>query len=63
MSDRPINLNRVRKARERDERRKAADANSVKFGRTKAERTLEDAKKKSIEQLLDAHRREGREDL
>jgi hypothetical protein len=38
-----VNLRRARKARERDEATKAADANRRKFGRTKEERTLTEA--------------------
>ncbi|CAO3429627.1 DUF4169 family protein [Azospirillum doebereinerae] len=33
-----VNLNRFRKTRERAERAKEADANRVRFGRTKAEK-------------------------
>ena len=40
-----VNLRRARKARERDEAAKAADANRRKFGRTKEERTLTEAEK------------------
>ena len=58
MSDTPINLNRVRKARARDEKRRTADENAVKFGRTKAERRLEAAEKDAQQRLLDEHRRD-----
>ncbi len=57
MSETPINLNRARKARARDEQRRTADANAVKFGRTKAERELEQARKDQTLHRLDAHRR------
>jgi Domain of unknown function (DUF4169) len=33
-----VNLNRFRKAKARDDKAKQADANRVKFGRTKAEK-------------------------
>lgn len=33
-----VNLNRFRKMREREEREKVAEANRVRFGRTKAEK-------------------------
>lgn len=33
-----VNLNRFRKTREREERAKEAEANRVRFGRTKAEK-------------------------
>jgi hypothetical protein len=38
-----VNLRRVRKAKARSERERAAAANRVKFGRTKAERTSAEA--------------------
>ena len=34
----PVNLNRFRKAKARAEKKARADQNTVKFGRTKAER-------------------------
>lgn len=37
----PINLNKHRKAKARETRKTEADANAVKFGRTKAERLLD----------------------
>lgn len=41
MSDSPINLNKVRKARARAADKARANANSVAFGRTKGEKTTE----------------------
>lgn len=38
----PINLNRERKRRDRAARKKQADENAVKFGRTKGERMRDD---------------------
>jgi hypothetical protein len=38
-----VNLRRARKARERDEAAKQAEANRRKFGRTKQERVLTEA--------------------
>ena len=58
MNDSPINLNRARKARARDAARKEADANAVKFGRTKAERLLAAARSEQARRVLDAHRTE-----
>ena len=58
MSDTPINLNRVRKARARAEKRRQADANSVRFGRTKTERDLEKTEGDRAKEALDAHRRD-----
>ena len=37
-----INLNRARKTKERAEKRKIADQNARKFGRTKGEKKLDD---------------------
>lgn len=56
MSDAPINLNRARKARARAERRRAADANAARFGRSKAERVLEATRSEAARRMLDAHR-------
>ncbi|MXQ07661.1 DUF4169 family protein [Alphaproteobacteria bacterium GH1-50] len=62
MTEKPINLNRVRKARARDAARKEADANAVKFGRTKAERLLDAARTEQARRVLDAHRTEDDEE-
>ena len=62
MSDAPINLNRARKARARDEKRRQADQNAIKFGRSKAERDLATARNKADTTRFDAHRREGDDD-
>ncbi len=37
----PINLNKARKAKAREDAKSRADENAVKFGRTKAQRLLE----------------------
>ena len=37
----PINLNKIRKDKARADEKATADANAVKFGRTKAQRVLE----------------------
>jgi hypothetical protein len=54
-----VNLNKARKTRDRAAKRAEADTNAVKFGRTKAERTLEKARADKTARDLDAHRREG----
>ena len=51
-----VNLNKARKARDRAARRAEADANAVKFGRTRAERDLEQARADAARTKLDAHR-------
>lgn len=58
MSDRPINLNKARKARDRVKKRAQADENTVKFGRSKVEKARDTAEVVSISAKLDAHKRE-----
>ena len=54
MSDHtPINLNKVRKIRDRAAEKAQADANAVKFGRSKAERLLEAARADKARSALD----------
>ena len=54
----PINLNRVRKERARTERKRTADANAVRFGRTKAQRESDRAEAEIAVRRLDDHERE-----
>lgn len=49
----PINLNKVRKEKSRSEAKAQADANAVKFGRTKAQRLLETAREDLAARRLD----------
>ncbi|SHE56022.1 protein of unknown function [Loktanella atrilutea] len=49
----PINLNKVRKIRDRAAEKAQADANAVKFGRSKAERLLEAARADKARSALD----------
>jgi hypothetical protein len=53
-----VNLNKARKARAKHEKRAQADANAVKFGRTKAERDAEKARAGKAARDLDGHKRE-----
>ena len=53
-----VNLNRIRKAQSRVVDRRKADENAVKFGLTKAEKTLEAAKADKSRGDLDAAKRE-----
>ena len=53
-----VNLNRVRKAKDLDKARVKADANAVKFGRTKAEKSLAKAKADKARRDLDGAKRE-----
>jgi len=50
-----VNLNRARKTRAREEKRVQADANAVKYGRTKAERIAEAARSEQARRILDQH--------
>ncbi len=54
----PINLNRARKARVRKDAETTAARNRVKFGRTKAERVLAEAREAQAAARLDASKRE-----
>ncbi|MBU1836069.1 DUF4169 family protein [Loktanella salsilacus] len=49
----PINLNKVRKARDRATEKAEADANAVKHGRSKAERMLDAARADKARTALD----------
>jgi hypothetical protein len=54
----PVNLNRFRKEKAREEAKARADANAAKFGRTKAERVLAATRADKARRLLDQHRRD-----
>lgn len=62
MSDKPISLSKFRKGKARDSARKQADANAIKFGRSKADRLAHSQKTASTIRHMDAHRRENRND-
>ena len=51
-----INLNRARKAKEKAEKKKTAEANRVLHGTPKHLRKLSDAQKDKTEQRLSEHR-------
>ncbi|WP_373353685.1 DUF4169 family protein [Pseudoroseicyclus sp. CXY001] len=53
-----VNFRRARRARARSDARQAADENAARFGRTKAERRLEEARAVKDEARLDGHRLE-----
>ena len=53
-----VNLNKARKARTRQEKRRQADENAVKFGRSKARKSLEEARADKARRDLDSHRRD-----
>ena len=52
----PINLNKARKERALKERRRQADENAVKFGRSKAEKARDEAQARRTSKNLEAHR-------
>ena len=53
-----VNLNRARKAKARDDRKREADASAMRFGRTKARREAERAETYRASRHLDDHERE-----
>ncbi len=54
----PINLNRFRKSRVKAEDKVRAAENRVAFGRTRAEKSLADARREKADRELDAKKRE-----
>ncbi len=54
-----INLNKVRKARERADREKEAHENRLKYGQSKSERSVADAQHRKSQAELDGARRDG----
>ena len=54
-----VNLKRFKKRTEREQSEKQAQANRTRFGRTKAERVLEERRAERAGDLLDQHRIEG----
>ena len=57
-----INLRAAKKARSKTEARAQADANAAKFGRTKAERSLDQAREGKAQATLDGHKRSTQSD-
>jgi len=55
--DKPVNLNRFRKQKARAEKKARADQNAVTFGRTKAEKDLDNARNVQSIHKLDQHKR------
>ncbi|WP_151717281.1 DUF4169 family protein [Gemmobacter serpentinus] len=54
-----VNLNQIRKAKARQEARAEADANAVKFGRTKAQKAREAADAARAKSELDGKKRDS----
>jgi len=59
MSGKLINLRQKRKQNERTEKRKAAAQNAALHGRTKAEKTLQQAQALRAARALDGHKHNG----
>jgi hypothetical protein len=53
-----LSLSKARKAKARAGKDVAAAENRVKFGRTKAEKLADDARKTRSDKAIDAHKRE-----
>ncbi|TCL09535.1 uncharacterized protein DUF4169 [Shimia isoporae] len=53
-----VNLNKFRKAKARAEQKAQADENAAKFGRTKAQKALEEARAEKDKRDLDGKERE-----
>ena len=56
--DNLVSLARARKARTRAAQKAEADANALRFGRTRAERATDEARADQAARRLDAHRRD-----
>jgi uncharacterized protein DUF4169 len=56
-----INLKRFKKRSEREQATKEAEVNRARFGRTKAERTLEQRRADRANELLDQHRTDSKD--
>jgi hypothetical protein len=54
-----VNLKRFKKRSEREQAAKQADANRVRFGRTKSERAVDEMRASRAKRLLDKHRIDG----
>ena len=52
----PVNLNRFRKAKARADKKARAEENSVKFGRTKAEKDLDKARAEKAVTSIEQHK-------
>ena len=54
-----VNLKRFKRRIEREQSAKQADANRVRFGRTKSKRVMDERRAKRTDDLLDQHRIDG----
>ncbi|MBL8791600.1 MAG: DUF4169 family protein [Rhizobiales bacterium] len=51
-----VNLNRFRKQKAKETRERDADANRIRFGRSKAEKKLAESEKALADKSLDGHK-------
>ena len=51
-----VSLSKARKAKARDAAKVQADANAARFGRTKAQKAVDDADQARAKAVLDAHK-------
>lgn len=58
MAEKPISLAKFRKSRDRQQAKAQADANAVKFGRNKAEKSGDTARATKAKRDLDGHQRD-----
>jgi len=58
-----VNLKRIRKRNEREQGAKEAEANRVRFGRTRSERAADAMRSKRAREHLDQHRIDGEDAL
>ncbi len=56
MKSSPTNLNKARKEKARDRSRREADANSAKYGQTKAQKDLVSKRVEALRARLDQHK-------
>jgi hypothetical protein len=54
-----VNLKRFKKRTERGQSAQQADANRIRYGRTKSERVLDERRSGRADDLLDQHRIDG----
>lgn len=58
----PVSLNQFRKAKARVEGKARADANAVRFGRSKAQKAADKAAQDKARRQIDRHKRDGQAD-
>jgi uncharacterized protein DUF4169 len=54
-----VNLNRFKKRSEREQSAREAEANRMRFGRSKAERKADEQRAQRANEVLDQHRIDG----